>query len=247
MCNRFEALVASHLDPEAFGHYMAVGTQKLTQGNVIFFEIDSKMKSDFFRLHDIAERCVPHPDGAPKRSKYISIYRTLEHLDLSAIGKLYLVTADGRVMGLDAAAYDAVKEEKGPNLYQELCPVTPMVASALSPGAFTKFMTDPGSALCVPRIFFADLLLDRDATGHMEGYLPYMHPGHIVDCIKQIESGSAKSTKTVSRTPSIRAFYRTIRRGFFIGDQTGVKFYPFPSLQELEIQHSHWWRSAQAG
>ena len=40
LCYRFEALVASHLEPEAFGRYMAVGTQKNARGNVLFFEID---------------------------------------------------------------------------------------------------------------------------------------------------------------------------------------------------------------
>ena len=103
LCYRFEALVASHLEPEAFGRYMAVGTQKNARGNVLFFEIDPALKSDYFKLDDLEHRCVPHVDGSPKRSKYISVYRVLEHLDLSALGKLYLCTADGRVMSLDSA------------------------------------------------------------------------------------------------------------------------------------------------
>ncbi len=56
LCYRSEALVASHLEPEAFGRYMAVGTQKLTHGNVMFFEIDPQLKSTYFRLDDIAQR-----------------------------------------------------------------------------------------------------------------------------------------------------------------------------------------------
>ena len=35
---------------------------------------------------------------------------------------------------------------------------------------------------------------------------------------------SGKLTKTVSRTPRIPGFFRTLRRGFFIGDQTDREF-----------------------
>lgn len=246
LCYRLEALIASHLEPEAFGHYMAVGTQKLSRGNIVFAEIDSGLASDYFRLSDIRERCVPRPDGSPKRSKYISIYRVLEHLDLSVIGRLYLTTADGRVLGLDAARYDAAGEVPGPHMYQELCPVSPLVVSSLAPAAFTKFMTDSNNAVSVPRLFFADLLLDRDESGQLAGYLPYSEPMHIVACLNELKESRGKPTKTVDRTPPMNAFYRTVHRGFFVGDQQGLKFYPFPPLRELEVQHAHWWRSASA-
>jgi hypothetical protein len=244
LCYRFEALVASHLEPEAFGRYMAVGTQKNTRGNVLFFEIDPALKSKHFKLDDIAERCVPHVDGSPKRSKYISVYRVLEHLELSAIGKLYLCTADGRVLGLDSSYYDASDERPGPNLYEELCPVYPLVVSALAPSGFSKFMTDPANPVGVPRLFFVDMLLDRDVTGSLAGYLPYPDPLHIVDCVKDLEVDGGKKTKTVLRAPRLHGFFRTIRRGFFLGDQTGMKFYAFPERRLLEVEHSKWWRSA---
>ncbi len=244
LCYRFEALVASHLEPEAFGRYMAIGTQKNTRGNVLFFEIDPSMESDYFRLDDLEERCVPHADGSPKRSKYISVYRVLEHLDLSVIGKLYLCTADGRVISLDACPYDGIGEGHGLNLYEELCPVFPLVVSALAPAGFTRFMTDPRNPVSVPRIFFVDMRLDRDESGMLAGYLPYPDPLHIVDCIKDLEHGSDKKTKTVSRSPRLHGFFRTIRRGFFLGDQTGLKFYKFPERRSLEVEYAKWWRSA---
>ena len=173
LCYRFEALVASHLEPEAFGRYMAVGTQKNVRGNVLFFEIDPELKGNFFRMSDLQERCIPHVDGSPKRSKYISVYRVLEHLNLSVFGRLYLATADGRVMGLDPSPYDAETEGGGPNLYEELCPVYPLVVSALAPAAFLRFMTNPENPVSVPRLFFVDMLLDRDEHGMLAGYLPY--------------------------------------------------------------------------
>lgn len=245
LCYRFEALVASHLEPEAFGLYMAVGTQKNTRGNVLFFEIDPDLHSDYFRLDDIQNRCVPHKDGSPKRSKYISIYRVLEHLPLSAFGKLYLTTADGRVMSLESAQYDSTRDDSAPNLYQELCPTSPMVVSSLAPEAFVKFMTDPCSPVSVPRLFFADMLLEIDKAGRLAGNLPYTDPIHIVDCVREVKAVvGKKQTKTVSRNPQIHGFFRTIRRGFFLGDQTGMKFYRFPDKLSLEVDHAKWWRSA---
>lgn len=244
LCYRFEALVASHLEPEAFGRYMSIGSEKNTRGYVLFFEIDKNLKSDYFRLHDIAERCKPTADGKPKRSKYISTYRVLEHLDLSSFGKLYLSTADGRVLALEESEYDSSKDNGGPNLYEELCPVTPIVVSTLAPKEFCNFMSDPQNAISVPRIFFVDMLLNRDESGRLAGYLPYSDPLHIVDCIKELEASGSKPTKTVSRTPKGTGFFRTIRRGFFLGDQTGLKFYKFPERRELEVEHSKWWRSA---
>jgi hypothetical protein len=238
-------LIASMLEPEAFGRYMATGTQKLTRGHYMFFEVDRGLSSNYFRLHDIEQRCVPHADGSPRRSKYISIYRVLEHIDRGALGKLYLTAADGRTLALDAAPYDPACEKRGDNLYQELCPVSPMVASDRPPAEFAKFLTSPDNALWLPRIMFADLLNDHDEDGNLAGYLPYADPLHIEQCIREVKAKTDKSTKTISRNPRIVAFYRTIRTGFYIGDRSGLTFYPFPRQSELETKHAQWWRSAQ--
>jgi hypothetical protein len=147
-------------------------------------------------------------------------------------------------MSLDAAPYDGGDEGKGPNLYEELCPVYPLVVSALAPAGFLKFMTDPKNPVSIPRLFFVDMLLDRDENGELAGYLPYPDPLHLIDCVRDLEKGGEKKTKTVSRTPRHHAFFRTIRRGFFIGDQTGMKYYPFPDRRVLEVEHARWWRSA---
>ncbi len=249
ICSRFEALIASHLDPEAFGTYMAVGTRKLSSGHVIFFEIDPGFArlTDHFKVDDIETRCAPHPDGSPKRSKYISVYRVMEFLPLQVYCALYLATADGRVLGLDERPYAEHADTASPNLYLELCPLVPMVVSGLPPGAFVRVMTDPRNPVHAPRLFFADLLLDRDKQGRLAGYLPYANPLHIQDCLAQLENDEGgKPTKTVFRTPRMQGLFRAIRRGLFIGDQTGLKFYPFPSRAELEVQHRGWWHSASA-
>jgi len=247
--SRFEALVASHLEPEAFGTYMAVGSRKLSSGHVIFFEIDPGFAryTDHFKIDDIETRCAPHADGSPKRSKYISVYRAMEFLPLQVYGALYLTTPDGRVLGLDEAAYDESRDHAAPNLYLELCPLVPMVVSVLPPGPFVRSMTDRRNPVNAPRLFFADLLLERDTRGNLAGYLPYEQPLHIKDCIAQLQQAEdGKPTKTVFRAPGLHGLLRAIRRGFFLGDQTGLKYYKFPSREELEVHHRRWWQSASA-
>ncbi len=249
ICSRFEALVASHLDPEAFGTYLAVGTRKLSSGHVIFFEIDPSFGryTDHFKIDDIETRCAPHPDGSPKRSKYISVYRVMEFLPLQVYCGLYLATADGRVLRLDEAPYDESRDRSSPNLYLELCPLVPMVVSFLPPGPFVRAMTDRRNPVNAPRLFLADLRLDRGPDGHLAGGLPYSQPLHIEDCIAQLQAAEdGKPTKTVFRTPSMHGLFRAVRRGFFLGDQTGMKFYPFPPAEHLEVHHRRWWQSASA-
>jgi len=247
VCSRFEALVASQLDAAEFGLYMAVGTQKLTSGRVLFLEIDEAgLDRDHFKLHDIHERCKPHADGSPKRSKYVSVYRAMEFIPLTAYRDLHLTTADGRVLSIAPSDYDPSLEEPGPNLYRELCPLVPLVVSGLSPRDFCLSMTNLENPISVPRLFFADLRLDRDAKGRLSPNLPYPEPAHLADCIQQLSFDDTKKTKTVSRTPSTPGFFRVIRRGFFVGDQTGIRTYRFPSLDDLEIKHARWWHSASA-
>ncbi|MBI5547427.1 MAG: hypothetical protein HY901_26390 [Deltaproteobacteria bacterium] len=247
LCYRGEALVASHLEPEAFGHYMATGTKKLTRGSLMFFELDRKrLTGDYFRLHDLESRCVPHPDGSPKRSKYVSIYRVLEHVPVDAILRLHLVTLDGRVLSLDPRKPED-RAAANEYLYQELSPVTPLIASTLDPTRFCAFMTNPEVPLYLPRLFFADLSLDRETGGRLAGYLPYEDPAHIESCLEEMRAKPEKPTKTISRSPSINAFFRTVNRGFYVGDKTALAFFPFPERRALETDHARWWRSAQMG
>ena len=154
-----EALIASMISPEEFGTYYAVGTQRKLHGQAIFLELDPDFRHDFFRIPEGLKRCVPHVDGRPKKSVYISTYRVLEHIPLSAVQKLYLVTAYGETLGIDRS--DVLPEEDGDlHLYQEIAPVQPLIVSNLAPVAFYDFIIqDPESMIHLPAIAFADLRL----------------------------------------------------------------------------------------
>ncbi|HMP72553.1 MAG TPA: hypothetical protein PKE55_04745 [Kiritimatiellia bacterium] len=244
ICNRLEALVASHLTAEDFGTYMAVGTRKNNYGNVMFFEIDPAVRHAYPAADAALRQCTPRPDGQPRRSKYASIYRVMENLPRSAFNRLYLGTRDGRVLGLDPTEPASEPLESSPYLYQELAPVAPLVTSSLAPAAFADHITNPANLVHVPRIFFADLRVDRDPDGHLAGSLPYPHPPHIEDCLRDMAEQPGKKIKTVNRNPEMRAFYRTIRHGFYLGDQDGLTAYPFPTSETLDALHHPWWRSA---
>ena len=130
-----EALIASMLTPEQFGQYYATGPKYKSKGQAIFFEVDPAFRHDFFAIDEGLKRCVLHPDGAPKNSVYISVYRVLEHIPVSALGKLYLSTAYGHTLGLERGE---IKPREAPTLhmYQDLVPVNSLVVSALDPIGF---------------------------------------------------------------------------------------------------------------
>ncbi len=252
VCSRFEALIASHLEPEAFGTYMAVGTKKLASGHVAFFEIDPGVPDVHrpFPVDDIETRCAPHEDGSPKRSKYIS---RLPGDGVPAAAGLRAAVPDDAGRARAAAGRERRTTSGGRDAGREplpgALPAHPDGGVDAGAGGVRAGAHQPGATRCTRRgIFFADLRLDRDAQGRLAGWLPYTDPLHIEDCIEELEQADAsgKATKTVSRTPRTRGFLRVIRRGFFLGDQTGVKFYRFPTREELEIHHSKWWHSASA-
>ena len=89
-----EALIASNLPPEKFGQYYSTGSSYKSKGQSMFFEVDPKFRSEYFDMDTAIARCVPAADGTPKHSVYISVYRVLEHLPISALGKLYLAGRD---------------------------------------------------------------------------------------------------------------------------------------------------------
>ena len=160
-----EALIASMLTPEEFGVYYAVGSQKKSRGQAIFFELDPDFRHDELPIEEGLERCVVHDEGIPKRSVYISVYRVLERIDLDMILKLYLVTQDGRVLGVDPSEAYPTSEGGGLHLYQEIAPVNPLVVSNLDPEEAVRFYRQIAFHLAS----IAGDLLCRTAIGRVGG------------------------------------------------------------------------------
>jgi hypothetical protein len=243
-----EALVASHLPPEEFGAYLAVGTQKYSRGQAMFFEVNPDLQSDYPPFQEIARRCLPHLDGSPRRSTYLAIYRVLEYVPVTALGRLHLVTHDGRVLSLSSAAL-APTVDRCFHLYQEFCPVTPRVVSTLDAAEFCARLTDPTQPVTVPKIAFAELALGKLATDIEStevGNLPYSGLQHLRDCLRELNRKPGKPTKVTVRNVRDDVLYRTIQGGLYVGQGRELKYYPMPSAAELDSEHHEWWRSAQA-
>ena len=241
-----EALIASMLPPEEFGKYFAVGTKKRTRGQAIFFKVNRNFESNYLKVKDIEKLCVPNPDGSPKRSKYIAIYRVLEHIPMDALENLYLVTDDGRVLEIEKGEYLEGNHDEL-HLYQQLSPVRPLVASSLDPAKFMKYITNTEHPVSVPKIMFVELMLNGlsiDPQNASTENIPYRNIDHMRDCLVDLKKAGSKPNKTVVRNTRDDLLYRTTKNGFFIGDQTELYYYPFPSREQLEGEFYSWWKSA---
>ena len=243
-----EALVASMLPPEDFGLYYAIGSAKRSRGQAVFFSVDrDKIADAGFPLDEVDARCVPHPDGSPKTSIYLSIYRVLERIPRDALTELHLATDDGRVLSIAPQEFIADGEDRT-HLYQEFCPVNPRIVSRLNPAGFAQIMTDTTQNVHVPRIVFSELTLGnlKNDPDHQDiDNLPYPNIGHLRDCLRELAKGPDKPSKTVMRQMTHEVLFRTIRNGFFVGDASGITAFPLPSRDALEREHLAWWRSAQ--
>jgi hypothetical protein len=236
-CNP-EALVASMLPPEGFGLYLSTGTKKRNKAQTIFFEVDLGKIEKLIDTESLNRRCVAKEDGSPKSSVYLSVYKVLEMIPLDALKSLYLTTDHGIALELKQAAYDKTKEALNDlHLYQELSPVSPLVASSLPPSAFLKRLTDGSIPIVLPKLFFVELKLGELATNPLDGsaeHLPYPNIGHLRDCLEIIRGEYEKHMKTVHRIFAGELLYRTIESGFYVGAKDNLIFYPYPKMSELE-------------
>ena len=241
-----EALIASMLNPEEFGVYYAVGSHRKLHGQAIFLELDPEYRHEFFRIDDGIDRCVLHEDGTPKKSVYISTYRVLEHVPMSAILKLYLVTSYGETLGLDRSN-DFPENDQEFHMYQEIAPVKPLVVSTLGPVQFYEFITqDPKSLIHLPAIAFVELRLGalaRDPEFGEVGELPYEFVPHLRECLVELRDKTIHS-KMVDRVHPVEFPYRMIQSGLFVGNQSELAYFPLPSRDELRDKYYRWWRSA---
>lgn len=242
-----EALIASMLPPKEFAEYMATGTRKRTRGQAIFFEVDQDLARNMLPTEYIASRCVRKPDGSPKSSVYITVYRALENMPLRALKNLFLVTEDGRVLELSKGPYDANQEkQKQLHLYQELCPVTPIIASNLAPSLFARELTSASEQVNIPKLMFVELILDQLAFDPVRGSahnLPYPDIGHLRDCLIILKNEEGKTRKTVQRTFNGTLLYRTCTNGFFVASKDEFLYYPYPTMADLEERNYDFWRS----
>ncbi len=240
-----EALIASQLDPVQFGQYMSTGKKNGSYERIMFFEIDGEFGT-YFDWKYAKERCVRHEDGAPKHSVWLSVYRALEHVDLTKLKSLYLTTADGRSLHMKPSQTPPASNQRGYYVYQEICPITPLVVSTLSPTEFGSYMTDPANKVNVPAVVFADLRtveLEQLSDDAPTGPVYDKNLEHLKECVMAVKKQPLKPNKNVER--SMLSFsYNIIDTGVFVGNRSGFVSFPMPNRDQIRQHHYDWGRSA---
>ena len=87
-----------------------------------------------------------------------------------------------------------------------------------------------------------DQLADDPING-ATGDLPYRNMEHLRSCLVDLRTKHV-STKMVDRLPSSGIPYRTIKNGFFVGNQKKLRYFPLPMEEDLVRKYYRWWRSA---
>ena len=241
-----EALIASELEPASFGTYMATGAKKGSAEQIIFIEIEGEF-GNYFNWDHARKQCVPHPNGEPKNSVYLSVYRTLEHIPLDQLESMFLTTRDGRTLALQKSEYQDIEKDDY-YVYQELCPVQPVIVSGLNPIEFGHYMTREDKNINVPRLVYTDLkkidLDNPDQTGHI-GSLYDRKIGHLKSCINQVTGENPKKNKTLDRTHVESFAFQIISHGLYVSDGDDICMYRMPATDEIKRIDYDWGRSAQ--
>ena len=245
-----EALVASQLTPEEFGQHYSIGSPRHFTGKVIFAEVDIKYRHESFRIDEYLKLTESGIPGRPKRTKFVKSYRVLEHMDLSALGQLFLVSTGGAVLGLDKAPLPEPSRVKHVRLYQEICPLQLLVASNLEPERFGHYITEETWSKGAPKIFFTQYDIDVEGTvasnevhAYNMGPLPNVNPTNLPTALAELQEDPKKKTKTVNLNPNLDfVSYKSIKHGFWFSAGNETLFYRMPSMDELHENHYTWWR-----
>ena len=231
------ALVASMLPPHDFGKHYTLGSSRYFHGQVVFAEIEGDYRNDYFRIDRHLDEVKAKPDGSPKRTKFVSTYRVLEHVDLSAFKGLYVTTTMGLVLELERVPYDRDHRQGFIRTFQEICPLSTIALTYMTPQEFGSFITDPEQPKGAPKV-----LLERDSF-HASP-IPNVHPHKLRDQVLELRSNPNKRLKGISLDSAFgRLSFLRLRTGFWIAEGDELLYYAIPDHETLEEEHYEWYRS----
>lgn len=245
------ALVASQLSPDLFAKHYTSGSTRFYAGKVVFAEIDLQFRHPFFNIDEGLAALIPHEDGSPKATRFISSYRVLEHIDFDAILKLYLATPQGFTIGLESAPYEKTHQKGYLRIFAEITPLRMLVLSNSNFVEFGQQITSPNYAKGAPKLFYTQIELDIDEflrdfeqRPTMHPPIPGLHPAILRDAILGMRFFPEKPRKGLSLASMFdNITYRSVRHGFMFASQQGTKFFPMPSEQEIKAVNSRFYRN----
>ena len=243
-------LIASQYDPEMFARHYTSGSSRHYSGKVIFAEVDAGYRNAFFNIEDILTGMAPHSDGRPKATKFIASYRVLEHVDFSALGKLYISTEEGHCIGLERGEHDS-KGEESIRIYAEIAPMRMLVMSKCPPAEFGAYITDPDNHKSAPKQFYTQLDIDLlefleefEANPFKPSPITALHPSTIRDAFRALTAYPAKKSKGLALDSNIDTIsYRLLKHGFSFSSKEESIFYPLPSHATIEAMNLKFWRT----
>ena len=243
-------LIASQYEPEMFARHYTSGSSRHYSGKVVFAEVDVNYRNAFLDIENVLGQLTPHSDGRPKATKFIASYRVLEHVDLAAIGRLYLSTQEGHCIALDKGAYEA-SENEAVRVYAEVSPMRMLVMSKYNLREFGAYITDPGNHKSAPKQFYTQL--DIDVPEFLQEFeqnpfkpspISALHPSTIRDGFNDLMNHPDKNSKGVSLDSNLDSIsYRLLKHGFAFAAQGESLFYPLPSHAEIEARNLKFWRT----
>ena len=245
------ALVASQLGPTDFARHFISGSSKFFAGKLIFAEVDLNYRNPYFDIDACLADLKHHEDGRPKSTKYISTYRVLEHLEFSALQKLYISTPEGYTLELTEGAYDKQHQPGLIRVYAEISPISMMLLSDYNFPDFGKFITDPKTRVGAPSMFYTQIELEVDEflkeiekNPLLPSPIPDLHPGVLSKSLLELKGTPDKHTKGLSPASSLgKVSFRNIRHGFMFASQKWTKFFPMPELKVIEETNFKFWKT----
>jgi hypothetical protein len=245
------ALIASHLTPSLLAQHYTAGSSRHYRGKVIFAEINSGFRHDFFHIDEIIPTVLPHEDGRPKATKFIASYRVLEHVEFGAIKQLFLATQEGYCIGIEPAPFDYDPSDKQVRIFAEITPLRMLVLSKADFRVFGQYITNPDNPKSAPNQFYTQLDLDIpefldefEVNPFRPSPFPNVHPSILRDAFLELGRSPDKKHKGIGLDSSLdQISYKLIRRGFMFANQTTNLFFPMPEPSSIERQHYKFWRT----
>jgi len=245
-----QALVASQLAPEAFAKHYLIGSIRHYSGKLVFAEIDINFRHPYFQIEESLKRLIPHEDGTPKHTKFICSYRVLEHMDFDCIKSLYLSTSEANVLELKPQAYNKKHQQGFLRTFAEIAPLSMLVMSPYDMPEFGKFITEDGNPKGAPKLFYTQIELNVDEfvanfekNPFMQAPFSFLHPSKLRDAILQMKIKPEKKTKGLALfCPLDQISFKMIRHGFMFTSHDKYRFFPMPSLHDIETNDFKFWQ-----
>ena len=227
------------------------GPSRHYEGKLIFADLDINFRNPYFDIDRGLAGLVPHADGCPKATKFISTYRVLEHIDFKAIGNLYLTTPDAVTLKLTEAKHEVLHSRGNLRIFAEIDPLKMLLLTDYDFMEFGKFITTPNNPKGAPKIFYTQIDIDideflKDIKQHPFVGMPIetLHPSKLRDAVYEMKDNPEKRTKGLSLYSSLNSIpYRCLRYGFMFADQNDSKFFPLPKQEEIEKINYKFWHS----